>query len=116
MTTATAVDDRPVLLEAFTVMCQRQLPVCDDLILELDPNVLFRTTRVLDELQSSHKPAPFGLCKILGLRPGATLSDAVNVYRVVIQPRATVQLQPGRDAHPPTGSRPRRRVRLKTTR
>ncbi len=70
-----------LLAEAFRLIVTLRVPVCDDLILELD-EMKVRVTRVLEELEDDQSCLPLTLADQLGLPPvGATFEQAVMVYR-----------------------------------
>ena len=70
-----------LLTEAFRRIVTLRVPVCDDLILELD-DVKVRVTRVLQELEHDQGCLPLTLADQLGLPPvGSTFEAAVRVYR-----------------------------------
>ena len=70
-----------LLTEAFRRIVIHRIPVCDDLILELD-DVKVRVTRVLRELEDDKGLLPLTLADQLGLPSvGATFEAGVRVYR-----------------------------------
>ena len=80
------------LVEAFKMIITHRIPVCDDLILELD-GAKVRVSSILQEIEDASEIMPAALAEHLGLPPGVSFAIGVQVYRANA-PRAILKRQP----------------------
>ena len=83
-----------VIIEAFRQIITFRIPVCDDLIVELENNTKVRVSSVIQEIEEATEIMPTALAELLGLPGGVTFKVGVQVYRTAIAPRPHLKRQP----------------------
>ena len=83
-----------VIIEAFRQIITFRIPVCDDLIVELENNTHVRVSSVLQEIEEASEIMPTTLAELLGLPGGVTYAVGCQVYRTAIAPRPHLKRQP----------------------
>ncbi len=83
-----------LLVEAFHRIVVHRIPLCDDLLLELESGVKVRVSSVLQEIEEATEIMPTALAELLGLPGGMTFKVGVQVYRTAIAPRPHLKRQP----------------------
>ena len=83
-----------VIIEAFRQIITHRVPVCDDLLLELESGVKVRVSAVLQEIEEASETMDASLADQLGLPCGMSFKVGVQVYRTSIAPRPHLKRQP----------------------
>ena len=83
-----------LLVEAFHRIVVYRIPLCDDLLLELESGVKVRVSSVLQEIEEASEIMPTTLAELLGLPGGMSFKVGVQVYRTSIAPRPHLKRQP----------------------
>ena len=83
-----------VIIEAFRQIITFRIPVCDDLLVELENNTHVRVSSVLQEIEEATEIMPTTLAELLGLPGGMSFKVGVQVYRTAIAPRPHLKRQP----------------------
>ena len=83
-----------LLVEAFRQIITFRIPVCDDLLVELENNTKVRVSSVLQEIEEATEIMPTTLAELLGLPGGMSFKVGVQVYRTAIAPRPHLKRQP----------------------
>ena len=83
-----------LLVEAFHRIVVHRIPLCDDLLLELESGVKVRVSSVLQEIEEATEIMPTTLAELLGLPGGVTYAVGCQVYRTAIAPRPHLKRQP----------------------